>query len=192
VVQERFLAPCTLHFAAKQIFWECRQRSSCETFSESRHRCSTVFYGSRLKDIGGEWMLWQIAFEHYSRALTKEEDKLFAMSGIAAYFHSLTSDKYSAGLWQKGIERQLLWSAAHSQKHRRLPSPCISKRPSKHRARSWSWASLDSPVTPCHWMGDVFHRISIRVLATNIKLLSEDQPIGGVQYMAASRSNVDN
>ncbi|KAI1742057.1 heterokaryon incompatibility protein-domain-containing protein [Xylaria scruposa] len=32
-LQERFLAPRTLHFAKSQIFWECQEIKCCETFS---------------------------------------------------------------------------------------------------------------------------------------------------------------
>ncbi|KAI0859060.1 heterokaryon incompatibility protein-domain-containing protein [Xylaria cubensis] len=33
-LQERFLAPRTLHFAKSQIFWECQKKKRCETFPD--------------------------------------------------------------------------------------------------------------------------------------------------------------
>jgi hypothetical protein len=158
VLQERFLAPCTLHFAANQLFLECKQRSRCETFPilDSRHKWQPWFYGSRVKEHGRRWMTWQSNLAHYSRALlTEEEDKLFAMAAIATYYQSLTHDKYLVGLWQRGIERQLLWSSVHSLKNR---------HPSRYRAPSWSWASLDGPIKPCRWMGKDLDDIPIRAL----------------------------
>ena len=32
VVQERLLAPRTLHFGRDQLFWECRTFEACESF----------------------------------------------------------------------------------------------------------------------------------------------------------------
>lgn len=34
VVQERLLAPRTLHFAVSQVFWECKAKFACETFPD--------------------------------------------------------------------------------------------------------------------------------------------------------------
>ena len=51
VVQERFLAPCTLHFASTQLFWECGEVSCCEMFPymKPKDKLQPEFDGSRLK-----------------------------------------------------------------------------------------------------------------------------------------------
>ncbi|KAE9369752.1 HET-domain-containing protein, partial [Stipitochalara longipes BDJ] len=152
VLQERFLAPRTLHFASNQLFWECGQVSCCEMFPfiDLNHTFLPLFFGSALKGHIGTvhwWRTWRSIMEHYSRSLlTKEEDKLFAMAGMATHFHSLTGDKYLAGLWLKGIEKQLLWSSPYGHNSRQQSRSPVNTRPSSYRAPSWSWASLDGPV----------------------------------------------
>jgi len=189
VVQERFLAPRTLHFASNQLFWECGRVSCCEMFPSMglKDLYLPAFPGSRLKDRVGKvrrWTQWRSIVEHYSRAsLTKEKDKLFAMAGLASNYHSSTGSTYLAGLWQEGIEKQLLWSSVHGLKSRSRQQPESSgnTRPSEYRAPSWSWASINGPISNGRWMGEEFDNVSIRVLAANIKLLREDQPFGGIQ-----------
>jgi hypothetical protein len=41
--------------------------------------------------------------------LTRYEDKLVAIAGVAKKMQGLLEDKYVAGLWEKDLLRQLLW-----------------------------------------------------------------------------------
>jgi Heterokaryon incompatibility protein (HET) len=101
VVQERFMAPRTLHFTSRQLFCECNELSACESFPKG---VKTPWRsGFKLKESPAE--TWQSLLRIYTKALlTKEEDKLIAISGIAKGFYSLTGDQYLAGMWRRDIE----------------------------------------------------------------------------------------
>ncbi|KAF6830693.1 heterokaryon incompatibility protein [Colletotrichum plurivorum] len=164
VVQERILAPRTLHFGTKQVFWECREKTSCETRPKSVYflplqRDSTLhddqaFLWKQLLDVVAEmpgdpydpyqriFLEWDRIVEYYTgRKLTVASDKLPALSGLAnatrARLQKLWSGphRYLAGLWEETLMTTLLW---------RLTGP--RKRPSEYRAPSWSWACLDGRI----------------------------------------------
>jgi hypothetical protein len=146
VVQERILAPRTLHFGANQLYWECGKHTACETFPESS---SSLTWGMAAHFLKGsvqaqpEW--WRIV-QHYSRTnLTKTRDKLVAVSGVARFMQQSTMDQYVAGLWRTNLEDQLLWQANFDAV---IPHAPKIRRPQPYRAPSWSWASIDGPI---HW-----------------------------------------
>ncbi|KAL1625155.1 hypothetical protein SLS56_007425, partial [Neofusicoccum ribis] len=78
--------------------------------------------------------------ETYSKcSLSRKTDKLIALSGLAKSFRPLfDEDDYLAGLWRSEGARQLLW-----KKSRHVSA---SNR-DNDRAPSWSWASMDAPIT---------------------------------------------
>ena len=163
VVQELLLAPSVLHLGGMQLFWECYELKACETYPEGlppNLRPSSISreaVGGLLNDAGCRsggiesgsdtnrkddlWKLWKGVVELYSaKRLTYSSDKLVALSGIAKLMESTLDDQYCAGLWRKSLVRQLYWtSVCHEQRLRPRPKP--------YRAPSWSWASLDGPVT---------------------------------------------
>jgi hypothetical protein len=142
-LQEEILSPRIINFGTEWLDWKCH--------------ASDRTYGSRLK-LGGGWKepwprsefkeamnQWCDIVERYNRRLmTHENDKLVAISAIAAEF-ARTIDKiygskkaeYRAGLWASDLPFQLLW-------HRRgeIPSP----RPKRYQAPTWSWASMNGTV----------------------------------------------
>ncbi|KAH8787227.1 heterokaryon incompatibility protein-domain-containing protein [Hyaloscypha finlandica] len=110
VFQERLLAPKVLHFTENQIFWEC--------FRDQNQ-------GIVLLSLFA-FNMWNDLVQTYSKcALTRSEDKLVALSGLACLFQDMTGDEYLARLWRSRL-----------------------KLSSDYRAPSWSWASLDGPVRP--------------------------------------------
>jgi len=70
--------------------------------------------------------------------LTKEEDKLVAIAGLAKEVQRVTGWDYAAGLWKWNIETQLLWRTTKGHK---LPAKEI-----EYRATSWSWVSISTGV----------------------------------------------
>jgi len=77
---------------------------------------------------------------NYSKCqITREEDKLVAISGMAQRMHQVTNDIYLAGLWRSSLPHNLLWSVLSSSR---------ASRPIKYRAPSWSWAALDAHIVP--------------------------------------------
>lgn len=86
---------------------------------------------------------WQHIVEKYSaRDLTVPGDKFPAISGIAAKIRKATHSEYLAGLWKSNLASDLLWAAAPLD----ITRPGYYK-PETWRAPSFSWASLDLPVT---------------------------------------------
>jgi hypothetical protein len=160
VFQERLLSPRVLHFARTQIVWECFDMDKCEMFpgwspypTEARisprlkTKPSQFESGSssgRLEQYGkkmdfGLYDHWIHLVNAYSRcSLTYPDDRLIAMSGIAEMFKENTGDEYLAGLWKSRLTEGLNWVVV---------DPVA--RPQNHlRAPSWSWAAVDSAVSP--------------------------------------------
>jgi hypothetical protein len=162
VVQERFLAPRILHFGENQLYWECNQKDSCETFPVSLHHREIegnprfksqqpVYGGTRLRCFSEDWFgllkfdkdlinydLWSNIVLAYTRCdLTVGSDKLVALSGVAQMMRRMLKDEYLAGLWRKWLPYHLLW---YKEK------PADTGRSVAYRAPTWSWASVDGEV----------------------------------------------
>jgi hypothetical protein len=82
---------------------------------------------------------WTRLVEDYSqRYLTREGDKLPALSGIAQLYQEKHKDTYLAGIWLSCLLEHLCWCVPNDVTE--------SHRPSDYRAPSWSWASIDGKV----------------------------------------------
>jgi hypothetical protein len=107
-IQERFLAPSTVHFSAEQIFYECGGLLSCESWPEGLPNNDNPYdpiFPHTIKDMSTGWA--QIASLYSRSRLSFSGDKLVAFSGIVRWFRSITGDEYIAGLWRRNLERQL-------------------------------------------------------------------------------------
>jgi hypothetical protein len=95
------------------------------------------FCGTQLRERVEFHHSWYDMVEQYStRYLTKGQDKLKAITGIAYFIQSNTGFKYAAGLWQEALPFNLLWvlsGKAQSRPARPLPT--------------WSWASVDGRIS---------------------------------------------
>jgi len=81
--------------------------------------------------------LWQDIVREYSpRNLTRYEDRLPAIAGIAGHLKAVWDDEYLAGMWRKTLIYQLGWFL--KSPGRNLGSP--------YRAPSWSWVSSEGEV----------------------------------------------
>lgn len=143
--QERYLAQRTIHFSAEQIFCECAQHIVCESLPEGVAKSRSSSSDPQFPDKNDTTVAtgWNHLVCLYSRAqLTFPKDKLVAISGIARHFGSIIQDKYIAGLWTSNLERQLCWGVDW-----KISSPGTKEKTTVYRAPSWSWASIDEPVT---------------------------------------------
>lgn len=81
--------------------------------------CSKLdFQAYSIKDWGEVDKLehWFRIVRIYSQCrLTKAEDRLVALSGVARYFHQQTGDEYVAGLWRSSFLVVLITSMPKSQ-----------------------------------------------------------------------------
>lgn len=162
VLQEMLLSPRILHFGENQIYWQCQELQACEALPTGMPTATSmplgmIDYRGIKKRFNSQLNLckmgvWNTVVEMYSqRSLTKTEDKLVALSGIASEMQSTLSDgRYLAGLWQADLPFQLLWHIWDMP-----PGPAISPAtPTKgYRAPSWSWASFDGRVRTCMLLG---------------------------------------
>ncbi|KAH7132205.1 heterokaryon incompatibility protein-domain-containing protein [Dendryphion nanum] len=172
VFQERFLAPRILHFTQHQIFWECFTSTHCELyphgipFDHSYPRSRSYYYNWMLAPADralvfapttheaqfiDRTLLWTLLVSAYTKcALTYPSDKLPALAGLARVFDTPT-DVYFAGIWQSDRVSNLCWETETETP----AAPLSLSKPRAYRAPSWSWASVDTDVSP--WTGTHYH-----------------------------------
>lgn len=146
-VQEKVLPPRTIHFGNTGVFWECRECLVSEFHPAGMP--SVECFSSLVYGNVGTWSdySWRFFIKLYSAAnLTKRQDKLPALAGVARAVADTTGVEYLAGLWKRDIEFQLCWSAMRpeGEERKRLGS---GHSGANWLAPSWSWASIDGPVT---------------------------------------------
>ncbi|KAI0902488.1 HET-domain-containing protein [Annulohypoxylon nitens] len=160
VVQERFLPNRTIYFTRSQIFWDCLGCVRCEADSTTSLINShssvrdtkvqqTLDFGYKaaklaiaqakarrqhyfIKEYTFFWLT--ILSTYLSCTLTKESDRLIALSGIAKAFQEVNRDTYIAGLWKYSIHYCLLWKTKATSGTR--------VQRNKSYGPSWSWASV--------------------------------------------------
>jgi hypothetical protein len=140
-----------LHYASRQIFWDCATESACEAFPNGIPRqldtIATIDRNWRellqTKQLGNKEssgdpansssLFWKNAVRSYTACkLTKHEDKLKAIWGIAKLVRDVEEDDYGSGLWASQLHEQLAWTVADNSQAKKNTEP----------APSWSWASV--------------------------------------------------
>jgi hypothetical protein len=95
------------------------------------------FCGTQLKEKVEFHHSWYDMVEQYStRNLSREQDKLKAITGVAYFIQKNTGFRYAAGLWQDVLPFNLLWVLSgkrHARPSRPLPT--------------WSWASVNGRIS---------------------------------------------
>jgi len=166
VMQERALSPRTVEFGAEQIRWECHTVTENEggVFEPEADRFRTQpwlhpkrhflnLLSEEPMDISQQhtklysfYSSWTELVTAYAKcALTYESDRLIAIHGIVRQIEATSNMHSVAGLWEQLLPFELLWYIGLTESVFRSPTP--SPRPSTYRAPTWSWASVDSPVT---------------------------------------------
>ncbi|OCK78429.1 HET-domain-containing protein [Lepidopterella palustris CBS 459.81] len=146
--QEKALSPRLLQFSGIELLWSC-QTDPLKTISNDviyytieRNRLpSRIFNKAHRK--GKSWVtpkqrieMWRKVVSEYSRReLTDPEDRLEALVGVASELRHLWKDQYVYGLWESCMVGLLAWKSSKKQHQR------------SSRAPSWSWASLDGPIS---------------------------------------------
>lgn len=119
--------------------------------------------------------LWNgIVSEYSTKRLTDPDDKLPAISALAAEFHRFLGDHYLAGLWEGNLIDSLLWT-------RFIEFPPSSQEPS-YRIPTWSWASInDASIRPHYpWTYGV-KSTNAKVLHYSVDLVSPEAPFSHVK-----------
>jgi hypothetical protein len=153
--QETILPNRRLCFNGKEMTWECLCRNICE--------CGHVLWAPRDTQFGTlsasikagssrPYDDWRAIVEEYTnRSLTKQTDKLSAVSGLAKAISNIMcdndgeADTYLAGLWKKEFLSDLAWRVVSSETER--------NKEKAYTAPSWSWASVESSVRYDFWRG---------------------------------------
>ncbi|PVH69309.1 HET-domain-containing protein, partial [Cadophora sp. DSE1049] len=147
-LQERLLSTRILHYSSKEMFWECQTCSAREssteeisggvdpdsvTVSEGDDFKRILSYISQTTSAAQKMQVmstWYRIVTQYSRKdLTRDSDKLPAISGIASAVKEITGYTYLAGIWGED-PKGLLWFSDGSL----TPNTA-------YRGPSWSWAS---------------------------------------------------
>lgn len=181
VSQERQLSRRTMHFSKCQLFWECHENKTCETYPKGiPKRALPNWYddATMLKEYlhefqqqgdaysdGNEitqrlksglnnrlYWAWCSFRVRYSRsALTRDSDKLVALCGIAKQVGDATGDELVAGLWKSLIIEELCWFK------RLFHNEKLAIEPTEWRAPTWSWAVSNGKI----WISTLskFHRM---------------------------------
>ena len=154
-LQEKLLSPRVLYFGRNQTYFNCNTLTHLEAYGAAPPSPSLYHYLNfgkssladdiqRLKDkptAGKREAVWhQVVNEYATRVLTKVEDKLPALSGLAADFANITGDRYLAGLWFEDLNENLIWVVERPFLHR------DSTGSTPYTAPSWSWASYHAPL----------------------------------------------
>ncbi|ROW06777.1 hypothetical protein VMCG_04144 [Cytospora schulzeri] len=158
----------------------------------------TIPHGIHLADWNEAWS--ELVEELTSRHFTQPKDKLPALSGLAVRymkdeFAKEVGSEYLAGIWRYNSETQedpgpyrsefpagLLW-------RRRDGSPYMIEPPS-YRAPSWTWASLDGPVSFMRDMerGQFYHE---ELSLISHEASCEYRPSGSMSSVTAGRIVAD-
>jgi hypothetical protein len=157
VVQERVLARRTLHFGSKQLLWECMCMQACETYPGGLpprmeamkgnlipFKYLQEIFGTKSRNISLSLervdASWRTTVSGYTSCdLTKPEDKLVAISGLARTIQERHPQfHFVAGMLIESLPNSLRWTAQRGE--RKKP------RPKAYRAPSWSWASVGNAV----------------------------------------------
>lgn len=158
--QERLLSPRMLMYG-QRVTWHCQTMQfsdgGCDDWTEEQwnqgqRRIQKMLSQGQTPSAGGtdtsddivtgrsvyDDVWYDVVREFSRRSITFQDDKLPAISALATKFQSLNNDIYVAGVWRGDLLRGLLWST--------YPTVTLSKPPT-WRAPSWSWTSVNNPIT---------------------------------------------
>jgi hypothetical protein len=141
-VQEMFLAPRVLHFAAEVVHWECMELCTTESlptlFNIIPESDSIILKSSLRHDLPEQdkarvlYDAWyQLVIAYSSGTLTFTSDRIIAIAGLAGIFCrllGLSEGDYLCGIWRPQLEHDLMWKrsgpcwASHHTRLSDLPS----------------------------------------------------------------------
>ena len=190
-LQERQLCSRLLHLCQGEVFFECIRcrRFEGESAPGEEFDVKDEFHafhmpreahdtgrGKPSPDVQNVFSSYSIMQDYTRRGLTMPDDKLVAVAALARRAQQVLGGDYLAGLWRKQIQIGLLWMIDEESSAFRAPI---------YRAPSWSWASMDGPVSWSlidGWVQseDGFVEPEIEVVESSIQLAGED-PFGPVQ-----------
>ncbi|RSM08593.1 hypothetical protein CEP52_004608 [Fusarium oligoseptatum] len=183
VFQERLLSPRMLHFAKRELVWECRTCVSCDCGKDHDKPSDDLEFrrlvssqSIKTSDVTPMQLryLWYAIAQRYSHVmgnLTHESDVFPALSGLASRISGLLNDDYMAGLWRSNMVEGLLWTRDNKQ-------GCMKDgKPKKWRAPSWSWASIVGEIVYQHKARSYFGSELQEIYANAVKVYCEPKDL---------------
>ncbi|XXH01193.1 Protein-lysine N-methyltransferase efm5 [Hypoxylon texense] len=137
--QENILSRRVAHFTKAGVIWEC---GGSILFEDGWPPVGFDGLKSYTRAPQSLLSCWGKVVNAYSRRkLTFAEDKLPALSGIAAMMSGTSwgGCRYVAGMWEETLPYDLIWRTSWGKSLSRVPG--LIKGP------SWTWASIDAPIT---------------------------------------------
>lgn len=147
VLQERLLAPRTLHCTVQGLFWECSELRASEyeplgCSSDYTVRDHGLLGLNQLRKKEKSFIIgvyWRRVVERFSELrISFASDRLPALTGLARTIQEHTKDAYIAGHFKTSLISSLLWF--------RLDSGAAEVQVRNSGAPSWSWASTSAQV----------------------------------------------
>lgn len=141
-LQERELSRRVISFSKKGPLWECTELRA----TSQRPWVHNERFQGATNGLFKSKASWQDIVENYSaRSLSKQSDKLVALSGLAhAAQESYQGATYVGGMWSTSLPRALRWMIV-PQRSKPEPAYQTATEPA-YIEPSWSWASVGSPV----------------------------------------------
>jgi hypothetical protein len=168
VLQERLLAPRTLHFGPTEIVWECRTKYACGAFPEGVPKSFVLEnFAISKRQLSIDWHA--IVWLYSGCLLTHESDKLVALAGVARKIYEESGDEYFSGLWKRSLQKELCWARFSNYNPKPQLKPTIP---------SWSWAAMRGQVSLPELWETPLHSY-MRVVDVCVTLAGND-PFGDV------------
>ncbi|KAH7153703.1 heterokaryon incompatibility protein-domain-containing protein [Fusarium sp. MPI-SDFR-AT-0072] len=148
VVQERFLSPKIVYLGNEQVYWECNAHIASEAVPHKLNipgkRTSSQFNG----DIDEtNHVSWSSVMEAYSNCtLTRKQDKLIAISGLAKSLSKKSGHTYFSGIWIEHWIQDLLWFPNMRIVYTADEATKTMPLGDNLGAPSWLWAGFPSDI----------------------------------------------
>lgn len=146
-------------------------REEKNIFLAALHEAHTKDEKSKKRALLITW--YQVLADYTFRTLTYEEDKLVAISGMARITGDFMEDTYHAGLWKQNLPQALLWSPYEEETFPHPPHQATL--PDAYRAPSWSWASVESPISSFICRETLFEPTFAKVLDIQLSMKGSDK-----------------
>jgi hypothetical protein len=186
-LQEWLLSTKIVHFTRGEILWECGeiQHCECQVISQSTttmweaqdsrlpgkaHYFRSETRGKEERRHHGMLKWSTVVYDFSRRRLTRDSDKLPALSGLAAFTKANAEADYVAGLWKSKLPGALLWQVEGEE----------SRRYTDYVAPTWSWTSVHGCIYAGEPMWDNELPFECKVLEL-VTPLATSNPFGALK-----------
>lgn len=147
--QERLLSSRTLFFTPSAIKFECRKHSVWEGYGANTYGHS---WSTQIDLESASLNAWvRLVSEFMQRNITHPSDRLPAIDSVMRHIRSRTGWTAFYGVFEEHLIPSLCWSA--QEKKGGTGKYACQMNPG-HYAPSWSWASVDGPISYLSAMTD--------------------------------------